>query len=239
MKCIIIAILTSLMFGEAIAQMPPSSKMESTTTSSKTIKGRSYLEPSGEGAEEKKSEVAPTPPRPQYVPPVMQPQKADYFHPGILVNINGKWEGSDHLLNITKQIGVNVSIVKPEDQEISVTDREILKEVEAIFAKAGIVPQALASPKGPALPVFDILIIIYPIDRGFVCCVEGRLFESVILDRFKMDANMAFQAITWEKHNLIVFPTAQLTEQLTKTVREIATSFGERYQTFERYKRGP
>ena len=169
--------------------------------------------------------------------PTPIPQRAEYLHPGILVFLNGGWEGSDHLYNLTNNIGVSVSFVKPEEEALDISEAQIQKEVEEIFAQANIRPQTLALAGRPPLPTFEIEIFLYPIEKGYVACCEGRLFESVTLERFKMDPNMAFQAITWEKQNLIVSPKTQITEQLTKTVQGIASAFAERFQAYERLKK--
>lgn len=228
-------IFSLLIIAEATGQAPPPAKMTSTTKPSSTLEGMKSLEP----AQQKKStststkESLPAP----ITPPTLLPQRSEYLHPGILVFLNGRWEGSDHLLNITNNIGVYVSIIKPENEAIDVNETQIQKEIESIFAEASIRPQTLAAGGKPPLPAFEIEIFIYPIERGYVACCQGRLFESVTLERFKMDPNMAFQAITWEKQNLIVSPKAQFAEQLTKTVQEIANAFTERFLVYERFKR--
>lgn len=178
-----------------------------------------------------------SPPQPVRPRPTPIAQQADYLHPGILVFLNGKWEGSDHLYNLTNNIGVSVSIVKPEDEVVDITEAQIQKEVENIFIQANIRPQTLVPPGKPPLPTFEIEIFVYPIEKGYVASCNGRLFEAVTLERFKMDPNMAFQAITWEKQNLLVSPKSQLSEQLTKTVQGIASAFAERFQAYEKLKR--
>lgn len=181
-------------------------------------------------------------PKQQTLPPPIQlpsliPQEAEYLHPGILVYLNGKWEGSDHLLNLTNNIGINISIIKPEGEILEISKDQIRKEIEEIFTRSNIRPQTLAPEGRPPLPTFEMEIFVYPIERGYVAFCEGRLFESVILDRFKMDSNMAFQAITWEKQHLIVAPKNQFVEKLRKTIQDIASSFVERFQVYEKLKR--
>lgn len=226
--------LPFFMMNELIAQAPPPAKMSSTTTPSSTLEGTSKplesLKPQQPAARQ------PLPP-PAQRPPLLR-QQAEYLHPGILVFLNGRWEGSDHLLNLSNNVGVIVSLLKPESETLDVSETQIQKEVESIFSLANIKPQTLVASGQPPLPTFEIEVFVYPIERGYVAFCEGRLFESVTLDRFKMDPNMAFQAITWEKQQLIVSPKAQFAEQLTKTVQDIATAFAERFQAYERYKKG-
>lgn len=225
-------VLTSVAFG----QVTPA-KMTSTAKPSSTIEGMKHLEPpSQQPAPPSASLSKPTLPPPVKLPS-LSPQQANYLHPGILVYLNGKWEGSDHLLNISSNIGVYISLVKPEAEILDITEAQLQKEVEAIFAQANIRPQTLSTQGKPPLPAFEIELFVYPIERGYVACCQGRLFESVTLDRFKMDPNMAFQAITWEKQHLIVTPKAQFQEQVIKIVQDITSVFAERYQAYERLKK--
>jgi hypothetical protein len=169
--------------------------------------------------------------------PTAVPQSATYLHPGILVFRNNTWEGGDHLLNISNNIGVYVSIVKPESESLPVSEQELKNIVEQIFKKFNINPVTLAPVGQPPLPAFQIQVLAYPIDRGYVVACEGRLFESVTLQRFILDSMMAFQAITWEKKGLQVGPTNQIGEQIQSNVAEIAQAFGERFEAFERRKK--
>ncbi len=158
-------------------------------------------------------------------------QRLEYLHPGILVNRAGKWEGSDHLFNLTENIAIYITIIKPESVGLNITSAELQKEVEEIFASVQIKAKTLIEADKPPLPAFEIEIFIYPIDKqGFVAFCEGRLFESVILHRFQMDPNMAFQAITWEKQILLITPTIELKNKITNSVRDIANVFAERYR---------
>lgn len=224
------ALLFLLTGGELRGQLTPS-KMSSTTQPSSTIQGPQHLE---------KPQSKPTPPT-YTPPPVIKaapqiPQQAEYLHPGILVFLNGKWEGSDHLLNISQNIGVYVTIVKPEAETLGITQEQLQKKVEGLFTQGGIKPVILTAQGQPPLPAFEIEIFIYPVEQGYAACCSGRLFESVTLNRFKMDPGMAFQAITWEKQTLIVGPKSTFADQLSQIVESIASSFIERYQAYEKLK---
>lgn len=216
---------------EAFGQLPQS-KMGSSLKSSSQIEGIKPLEPKKEPTTPKR-ESLPAPVK----PPPMIPQRADYLHPGILVFLNGRWEGSDHLFNISSHIGVYVSIIKPQNEDLDITEHQIQQEIEKLFSQVHIQPQTLTLMGRPPLPAFEVEIFVYPIEKGYTAFCQGRLFESVILERFKMDPNMAFQAITWEKQQLIISPKFQFAEQLLNTVREITTTFTERYQVYERMKK--
>lgn len=170
-------------------------------------------------------------------PPPLLPQQLTYFHPGIIVNRNGRWEGADNLLNISKNIGVFIDVLQPEKDPIHINSEEIKKKVEGLFARAGIFPTTLATSNQPPLPAFLIKILLYPIGGGYVAYCEGRLFESVSLNRFSMDAFMAFQAITWQRQSLIVAPQDKLIEYLESQVEQIAHEFIDVNKTFDERKR--
>lgn len=210
------------------------SQMSSTIKSSPQIEEREHLEKPGQNIAPSPSKAAP-PPRIQ--PPPLVSKQAVYFHPGILVNRAGTWEGSDHLLNLSSNIGVYAKLLKPEGEALDITEQQIQKEVASIFTNFSISPNILIPEWKPPLPIFQIEILLYPIEKGYVACCEGRLFESVNLERFKLDPNMAFQAITWEKQTLIVGPKKQFSEQLMNSVREIAEDFGDRFRAYETIKK--
>lgn len=207
-------------------------QMSSSAKTSSQLEGPKFLEKSQPGVTTPKS-VLPAPVKP--TPEI--PQHAEYLHPGILVNLNGKWEGSDHLLNLSSNIGVYVHIIKPEEEALDVSEKALQQEVESMFGNANIKPLTMAAIGKPPLPAFEIEIFVYPIERGYAAFLDGRLFESVILERFKMDPNMAFQAITWEKQTLIVSPKDKFAEQLTRTVQEISEAFVVRFQAYEQLKK--
>jgi uncharacterized coiled-coil protein SlyX len=164
-------------------------------------------------------------------------EQATYFHPGILVSRNGRWEGSDHLLNVSNNIGVYVTFVKLANEALDLTETQIKQQIEKIFEKVNIRPGTMVAEGRPPLPVFEMEILLYPVERGYVACCNGRLFESVTLERFILGPDMAFQAITWEKQSLIVASKAQFIDQLQKSIQAIAEAFAERYQAFELLKK--
>lgn len=212
-----------------IAQLTPA-KMSSSVKTSDKIEGLKDFKPP-----EKKAQT------PVVLPEIVKRaaevvQHAEYLHPGILVNLGGAWEGSDHLLNLSNSIGVYVKIFKPDSETLEVTGTDLQKEVETIFNDASIKPLTTTVSGKPPLPAFEIEIFVYPIEKGYAAFVDGRLLESVVLDRFEMDSNMAFQAITWEKQSLIVSPKDKFNDQIKQAVKEISQVFATRYQSFEKLK---
>ncbi len=189
----------------------------------------------------------PTPgiqPKPAPLPQIPAPaspivQYAGYFYPGILVNRNGNWEGGDDLLNLTNNIGFYLTIIKPENDSLAIPEDKIKQTAETILKNAGIAPKTLTKPGQAPLPYFQVQILLYPIGKeGYVACCEGRLFESVSLQRITLDAkDMAYQAITWQKSSLIISPNSKINEQIQQHVEDIAKAFAERVQTFNDLKK--
>ncbi len=164
------------------------------------------------------------------------PATLNYFHPGVLIFQEGKWEGNDHLLNVANNIGVYASLIKPEGLNFPIEEEAIKSQVVSIFQKVNISPVTLAAQDQPPLPAFQIEVLVYPIEKGYVASIQGRLFESVVLSRFVLDPGMAFQAVTWEKKNLIVAPKDKIVNYLQDSIADVANSFTERYEAFQKMK---
>jgi hypothetical protein len=232
MKNFIIKFCLAQIFLTPLVAEIKQSTMSSSVKPSAEIKSHEHYEPS-KNVETKKSVLPP----PIIQPPALQAAQSQYFHPGILVFQFGKWEGSDHLYNLTSNIGVYVTFLKPAEVSIEVTDDQIKKQIEEIFKKVRINPVTMVTAGKPPLPAFELEILLYPIHKGYVACCTGSLFESVNIDRFKMDEEMAFQAITWQKAKLIVGPISKFDTQLNDAIEEIAEAFADRFEAFERLKK--
>lgn len=162
-------------------------------------------------------------------------QTVVYTHPGIVINQDGQWVGSDHLLNLTNKIQVVVEILKPADAKIPVSVETLRAQIEAAFIKGGLLPNEVNTDT-PGIPFFNLLIVTYPIDKGYAGLIDGRLIESVDPLRVKLEKNTLFQAITWEKKTLVVAPTDEFKETVEKTVADLVKTFIERYEYFEKLK---
>lgn len=202
----------------------------STTQPSGTIQTMKPYEPPK--TQKKPSETQAPPPSTVNIP--MVTNKLTYFHPGILILQDKQWEGSDDLLNLSANIGTYATIVKPEDLKISLTEDQVLARVNALFSQNQIAPYTLTPTDQPPLPAFQVEILIYPFEGYYAAAVEAHLFESVTLKRFTLDLGMAYEAITWEKRNLVVGPAEQMPAYILNTVEEITKSFLESYQVFKK-----
>lgn len=156
-----------------------------------------------------------------------------YLHPGIVFNQAGRWVGSDHLYNLPKKIAVIADVLGPSGASLPVDTSVLTKFVEDKFKAHYFDTTPLASSDKPALPFFNVLIVVYPIDQGYVALCEGRLFESIDPKRVRLEKGTAFQAITWEKKTLIVTPKDDFVKTVEKTIEDILNTFFERYDYFE------
>lgn len=206
-----------------------------------------------------------------------------YTQPGIIANRGGSWLGSDHLFNLTNQIGVEVEIIGPKNVTLPFTTQEIKQRVSELFRREGLNPvpkgdtdisevalldaddliaQGVSPsnikrpPMKPAekpsekqekpkmiempkvytpLPFFHVLIMINPIEKGYVVYIGTRLFESIDIKRAgaRLDEQTAFQAITWERQQLLISSKEDLTAQVNATVDELTNEFISRYKYFQ------
>lgn len=177
----------------------------------------------------KQSQVPVQHPAPRVIPQKsLVIQTPAYFHPGMLVRMGNFWEGGDNLFNLGSHVGVFVEIIKPQEDTLPINNEQFQRLIADIFSGAGIIPTILAATDQPPLPFFQVQILLYPINKGYVASCEGRLFESVSLKRVLFDPGMIFQAITWQKKNLLVAPTNTIVSELERAVSDIAHSFIER-----------
>lgn len=160
-----------------------------------------------------------------------------YFHPGILILKDGNWNGGDYLFNLSNQIGVNISILKPENSEIRLNEDAILKKIEGTFKSGGISPNTLMEEGQPPVPFFYVQILIYPAGNVIAAATKGALYESVTLKRANLEGNTAFQAVTWERESLIVSPPENFEEQLLSNVMETVDAFVDRFQFYQQFKK--
>lgn len=159
-----------------------------------------------------------------------------YTFPGVVALQDGDWVGSEHLYNLSPQIGVVVEIVYSSGNSTSLTEEGILNKITPILKAGGLtVREPLISGTSP-LPFLNILIIIHPIEKGYVAYCTGQLFEEVTLRRIQLKPGTTWQAVTWEQQELVVFAKEHLQEQVEKTVQNIVTAFAARYKSYEHKK---
>ncbi len=156
-----------------------------------------------------------------------------FTQPGIIGYRNGQWVGTDHLFNLTNQIGVSVEVVTPPNVTLTISKDEIIEETMKILSQGGLAPHRITGGASSPLPFFHFLIMVFPLQNGYLGSVSGRLFEAVDVDRIKLAQGIIWQAITWEKQTLIISSKEEFALQLKKYVDEITQAFVDRYKHFE------
>jgi len=162
--------------------------------------------------------------------------EAVYNHPGIVAYREGEWKGSDHLLNLSDKIEVAVEVSQSEEKAADLNPAALEARIAKIFEKGGITPEASPQSGGPDLPLFHVLVMIYPIQSGYAFVVAGRLFEAIANPRIILDEGVTMQAITWDAHSINIASSVRFKEELDKAIDELALSFVKRYKFFENLK---
>lgn len=153
--------------------------------------------------------------------------------PGIVGMAQGQWVGSDNLYNVRPDITIYVELVMPEDTKFEINDKEIKAKIQEIFTKSGINPTAVHYADEPSLPLFHVLIMLNSIDQCLTAFCACRLFEPVTLKRVIQEQGITFQAITWEKQDLMSATKKDFYPLLDKTIDNLALSFTERFHYFQ------
>lgn len=161
-----------------------------------------------------------------------------YVYPGVVKAKDGKWAGFDYLYNVGSNIPIEVTIIKPPEASVPVSEESIRLRINEEFQKANIDTTVNTSGGHPPAALFSMMILIYPVNDGFIALCDGRLIETVSVQRVTpASTEGVFQAITWEHKNLIVAPTDSFNGLLSQTVDTIARTFIERYKFFESFRK--
>ena len=172
--------------------------------------------------------------------PIMKrAEKPTYFFPGMVAYSRRMWVGSDYLYYLPTDIGVVIELIadkqiKSDEGRVILDENTLQKGVETIFSKAGINPQAFNVENTAPLPFFHILILMYHVENKVFASISGRLFEDVKPERLDLDSPVGtFQAITWEKNDILIVSTLQAPEQMELMVNNIAQLFVNRVQFYQ------
>jgi len=160
-----------------------------------------------------------------------------YGYPGITALKDGKWVGSDHLLNLPDSILLDVIVSKPEGVDLPISDEKIRAIAVKEFDAAGIDPNGKPVDGKPPLPFFQILVIVYKIPEGYAYSIDGRLFEEVQLPRVKLNPGVTMQAITWNTDSIHVASDQKVSDELETSIAELVRGFTEKYKFFRDLKK--
>jgi hypothetical protein len=191
----------------------------------------------------KKTEAPSTATPPKYVPPpkIKIPQgevqtiEVDFMSPGIVAVQGGQWLGNEHLLGVSPHIGVVVELVIPPGVQFPIPESKIRDQVARVLKAGGVTPKREFYGVTP-LPFLHIMIMLNPIEKGYAVFIAERLFEEVQLNRIRLKMGTTFQAITWEKQELVVVPKEQLQPEIMKLLESIANEFVVRFKAYSELK---
>lgn len=174
-------------------------------------------------------------PQPKISKPTMGVKGAyiPFTLPGIIGVNQGRWEGSDNLYNLNPNISIYIEVVMPENASFNVDEKEIKAKIEEIFSKAGISPLSLYEHGEVDLPLFHVLIMLNSIDQCLSAFCACRLFEAVNLKRVILEQGITFQAVTWEKQDLVAATKKDFYPLLDRTIDNLTEAFVERFQYFQ------
>lgn len=165
------------------------------------------------------------------------PALPTYFYPGLVrYSAVHQWVGSDYLYELPQNISVIVEIVVPPEFPFQIDTDAIRGNIESLFSASGIIPTSLSIGDLAPLPFFHLIIYALPLKDSFVFSMSGRLFEQVKLDRLDYRLPGTWQAITWEKQELVMTPQSQFAVQLNETAKNIVDAFTDRVLYFRHQK---
>ncbi len=159
-----------------------------------------------------------------------------YKNPGIVDISESEAIGSDHLYNLSEYIGLSIEIIKPPGEKIAISEGEIRDKIIEIFQKGQMHHKGPKISDEEAHPFFHYLIMIVPIEKGFLVYASGRIFENVDVKRVFLEKDTAFQAITWENQHLFFTPIEDMNKETMMAIEKITKQFLERYQYFKTVK---
>lgn len=159
-----------------------------------------------------------------------------YTFPGFVFQRDNEWIGSDYLYNLQNDVGLAVEVLMPENEKLDVSNQKIIDIVTKAFEANKLTARLNPAAGMSALPFFYVQVMIFPTDQGNVTLVTGSLFENITLTRIPVQKDTALQGITWEKKTMFMSTPENFQADLTKTVGEIAGTFGERWRLFESMK---
>lgn len=175
--------------------------------------------------------VKPPPPLPR---PVVPPMEKPFGMPGVVGLHDGKWEGTDYLGHLSKNISIDIEVLKGDKSPVNVDTSSLNSAISTLLKNEGLIPHAVVK-EGPPLPFLHILVIIYPIEKDkFVVFTTCRLFEEIQVVRKDFKPAGHWQAITWENQDILVSTFEQLPAQVKSSTEALVKAFIERYHLYNK-----
>ena len=213
------SLLISCFLGAAGPTSSPSSSKPSVST-----KPQLQLPP--------RQETSPQQPHKPLAKPELPPMLKPFEMPGVIGLTNDKWEGTDYLGYLSKNIGIDVEIVKTTNIPGVPDSSSIESRIADVFSKENIIPRAEVT-EGPPLPFFHVMIMIYQVDKDrYVIVGNGRLFEQIQVIRKDFIPAGYWQGITWENQDTALVNEQQMSNKIIEIAEKLATAFAKRYRQY-------
>lgn len=153
-----------------------------------------------------------------------------YTSPGVATLQGNQWVGAENLYHLSPDIGIVVEIIKPADLTITLSESMLKEKISGILRNSGLFPRVTLFKDKTPLPFFHLILMVNPVEKGYFAYCSARLFEQVNVSRVFMKSDFIWQAITWEKQELLLFPTEQLQQQIDSVIQSLTMAFGEKYR---------
>lgn len=180
----------------------------------------------------KPAEPTHVPPPAPLPKPVIPPMEKPFGMPGVVGLRDGKWEGTDYLGHLSKNITVDIEVLKGDQTPVNIDTSALQSAISSLLKNEGIVPHS-ALNEGPPLPFLHVLVIIYPIEKDkFVVFTTCRLFEEIQVVRKEFKPAGYWQGITWENQDIVIATGEQLAAQVKTSTETLIKAFLERYKLY-------
>lgn len=181
----------------------------------------------------------PPPPAVQSAPvalpkPAVPSMEKPFGMPGVVGLRDGKWEGTDYLGHLSKNITVDIEVLKGDKSPVNVDISMLQTAINTLLKNEGLVPHTLVT-EGPPLPFLHVLVIIYPVEKDkFVVFSTCRLFEEIQVVRKDFKPAGYWQGITWENQDIILATSEQLPAQVKNSTETLIRAFLDRYKLYNK-----
>jgi len=166
--------------------------------------------------------------------PAVPPMEKPFGMPGVVGLRDGKWEGTDYLGHLSKNITVDVEVLKGDNTPVNVDISTLQAAIDTLLKNEGLTPKAEVA-EGPPLPFLHVLVIIYPAEKDkFVVFTTTRLFEEIQVVRKDFKPAGYWQGITWENQDISLATSEQLVAQVKDSTQALVKAFLERYQLYNK-----
>ena len=153
------------------------------------------------------------------------------YLPGIATIKDKQWMVSDYLYNLPPNIGIKVEVIKPGGKYIPLAAERAENRIAEIFQEAQINPPLIYECQ-PPLPMFYVLVMVYPCDRRCVAFVTAQLYEIAKPARIDIDLNGVWQAVTWERQTLVASSCEDFAHEVMAAIEDIVYAFTNRFNFY-------